>query len=282
MHEILMGFSLAYWPTESVIEGVEEISNAGFPGFEGTPQIVDRYEDRLEVFHEILEKTDIELVAVCCKSNFLIAERLEEEIEIDMNVARFLHNVGAQYLLVTCGPRRPEGNSDEDWKNLTTALAELGTRALDASIQVCVLPTHGTIVESRADIGRLMTETKPETVFLAVDLGELRAQNIPAKGVIDEYTPRLKYVRFRDVLDRKMMGRPRLISKARKAGTSLTAPIGVTLGTGLSELVNAWDALNEREFEGWTMCVVEEPRGAAAKVVRDCRKYLENNMELIF
>ncbi|GAB4160641.1 MAG: hypothetical protein Kow00107_08650 [Planctomycetota bacterium] len=282
MHEILMGFGLGYWHPNAIIEGIEEISETGFPGFEGTPHLVDRYEDRIEVFTEILERTDIELVAICSHSNFLIEDKTEEEIEIDMNIARFLHNVGAQFLVVTGGPRRPEGNTDEDWANFLRSIEELGARAIKSSIQLCIMPYHGTIVENGEDIDRLMSSTPDDLVYLAPDLGEFRARNVDSVEYIKKYFERIPYIRFRDVLDKRFMGRPRLIAKARMDGSPLAVPVGVPFGTGLTDMQPAWELLNEMEFEGWAMSVVEEPRNKSTQVIRACRQYLEQNMEIVF
>ncbi|MDZ7815466.1 MAG: TIM barrel protein [Planctomycetota bacterium] len=282
MHEILVGFSLIYWNNETLIQGIEEISEFGFPGFEGTPHLVSRYEDRIDVFSEILARTDIELIAIVNQSNFLIDDKREEEVEIDMNIARFLHNVGAQFLVVTCGPRRPEGNTDQDWKNLVESLEELGERSLDSSITLCVMPFHGTIVSSAEDIDRLMESTSSDKVKLCVDIGECRASLVDSVELMDKYFDRIPYVRFRDVLDRRMIGRAKDIRKARKSEDRIYQPVGVPFGRGLSQMKRAWDFLSEREFEGWTMAVVEEPRSRARSVLIASRDYLEEHMELIF
>ncbi len=282
MHDILMGFSLTYWNPNAVIEGIEEVSKAGFPGFEGTPDLVNRYEDRIEVFSEILERTDMELISICNRSNFLIEDRMEEEIEIDMNIARFLHNVGAQFLVVTGGPRRPEGNTEDDWRNLLVALDELGQRSIKSSIRMCLMPCTGTIVESRADIDRVMEGTKEDFVHLCPDTGELRARNIDPLELTRTYSHRIPYVRFRDVLDRRFMSRPRLVAKARAEKLELAQPVGVEFGKGLCELQPYWDLLNELEFGGWAMAVIEEPRGKSQQVMSSTRLYLEQNMEMIF
>ncbi len=287
MHEILMGFSLTYWSDDAVIEGIEEIAAANFPGFEAPPSIVARYEERLDVFREILERTDLELVAIYNQGNFLIEDRLEEDVEIAMNTARFLHRVGAQFLVVSCGPRRPEGNTKEDWTNLLKALDELGNRCLDSAIQLCVMQHHGTIIETREDIDRLMDETPEHCVFFCPDLGELRSVMIDPVPLIADYFDRIPYVRFRDVLDRKMLDRKnrrrlRLVNKAKENPAPLPNPVGVALGDGLSVLQPVWDLLNEREFDGWAMTVVDEPRNAASTVMEKSRQFLENYFEILF
>ncbi len=282
MHEILMGFSLKYWGDDSVIEGIEQISTAKFPGFESGTNVVARYEERVEVFQEILERTDVELVSIINHSNFLIDEKMEEEVEVDMNVVRFLHNVGAQFLIVTCGPSRPEGNTEEDWQNMIRCIDELGHRSLDSSIQLCVMPHHGTILSTVDDIHRLMDSTEKDVVFLCPDTGELRAMNADAAKIVDQYLDRIPYIRFRDVLDKKSINRPRLINKIKKEKLTMAKPIGVPLGTGLSDLKGVWDVLNNREFEGWAIAAIEEPRNSSSKILKDACRYLEDNFEVIF
>ena len=162
------------------------------------------------------------------------------------------------------------------------ALDELGSRALDSSIQLCVQSCHGTIIETKEEIDRLMESTKEGKVFLSADIASLRAKNIDAVKLIGQYFDRIPYVRLRDGLDRKMIGRPRLINRARDKNLGFNNPVGVQMGTGLSNLRGVWDLLNDREFEGWAVAVVEEPKNAAEIVMKQTREYLEMNMEIIF
>ena len=69
-------------------------------------------------------------------------------------------------------PNRPV-MSGTQWKSLTAGLNRIGKIASDAGMTLCYHHHLGTVVQSRADVDRLMAETDPSLVFLLLDTGHL-------------------------------------------------------------------------------------------------------------
>ena len=100
MGDIQLACHTASWGSDNLIRAVGDISQSGYQGLEATPEIVDAFEDRPSVLQEILSQNSLSLVAISSPLAPINTMSLEEEIERNVNHARFLQMMGAKYLVI--------------------------------------------------------------------------------------------------------------------------------------------------------------------------------------
>ena len=81
MGEIELAFHVSAWPDEEFVMALAGIADAGFRAMECRANVVPDYEDRVQVFQEMLLQQNVTLAAIETGLRPVTAEILEEEIE---------------------------------------------------------------------------------------------------------------------------------------------------------------------------------------------------------
>ena len=260
MGEVELAAHASAWPAEEFVRSLSEISEAGFRAMEARAGVVPEYEDRVQVFQEMLAQSDVTLAAVETGLRPITLEILEEEVERCANVARFLRANGAELLVLHPPLRRPEGDDSEDLKLAFEAVDQVGRRTLDLDVRTCVHPDCGTVAESRREVNRLLENTDPEFVRLCADVGFLAWSGISSASFFKSFASRIDYVQFRDV--RKPRPRKGRRQKLRPA----------TFGRGAVRLQTVARQVEAMGYSGWVTIEVPGPHADPVSVASDARE----------
>ncbi|MGY1663855.1 sugar phosphate isomerase/epimerase family protein [Geodermatophilus sp. SYSU D00705] len=189
---------LYYLSNGSIETAVHDISSVGYEGVEVFDGNLLPYADRPEVLTELLGSTGVELVSVYTGANFVYADVLPDEMHRIRSACELARTFGASRLVVGGGARRAAGTTDEDYRRLAKGLDSVVDLAAEHGLEASYHPHLGTIVESPAELDRLMEQTRigfcPDTAHLAAGGGDPAAQ-------IRQYADRLRHVHLKD-LDR--------------------------------------------------------------------------------
>src|SRR5438477_6467574 len=98
MADIELACHTAAWGDDGFINALSDIERAGFKGIETTTGVVEQYEDRVEVFNEILIQHHMQLIAITAGGAMWPGMSLEEEVERSLNIVRFLKGANARML----------------------------------------------------------------------------------------------------------------------------------------------------------------------------------------
>ena len=113
----------------------------------------------------------------------------------------------------------------------------------------------GTVVQTAAEIDRLMENTDPELFSLLYDSGHLAYCGEDYIGVLKKYANRVKHVHLKDI-------RPEVIDKVKKENLSFLE--GVRLGTftvpgdGAIDFGPIFDILADSGYEGYVLVEAEQ------------------------
>lgn len=259
MGEVELAAHASAWPAEEFVRGLSEISEAGFRAMESRASVVPEYEDRVQVFQEMLAQSDVKLAAVETGLRPITLDILEEEVERCANVARFLRANGAELLVLHPPLRRPDGDDAEDLKLAFEAVNQVGRRTVDLDVRTCVHPNCGTIAENRREVNRLLENTDPEFVRLCADVGFLAWAGISSASYFKSFASRIDYVQLCDVK------KPR----PRKGRRETLKP--ATFGRGIVKLQTVARQIEEMDYSGWVTIEVPAPRENQVKVAGEAR-----------
>lgn len=245
---------------------ISEMALAGFTGCE----IGNKYPKDPKVLKKAL---DLRHMQICNAwfSTFLTTKPYEETEKEFIKHITFFKEMGAKVVGVSEQGHSIQGTdlsifddkyimNDEEWDKLCTGLNKLGKVAKDMGITLTFHHHMGTVVQTAAEIDRLMENTDPELFNLLFDSGHLAYCGEDYMYVLKKYINRIKHVHLKDI-------RPEVIEKVKKEHLSFLQ--GVRLGTftvpgdGAIDFTPIFDVLAENNYEGYVLVEAEQDPAVA-------------------
>lgn len=258
---------------------VSEMALAGFTGCE----VGNKYPKDTAVLKKALELRGI---AICNAwySTFLTTVPYEETEKGFIEHITFLKEMGAKVVGVSEQGHSIQGTDksifrdkyvmdDREWELLCTGLNKLGKVAKDMGIALTFHHHMGTVVQTAAEIHRMMENTDPELVGLLFDSGHLAYCGEDYLAVLKKYADRTRHVHLKDI-------RPEVVAKVKAENLSFLA--GVRLGTftvpgdGSIDFAPIFDILADTGYEGYVLVEAEQDPAVAnpLEYAIKARKYI--------
>jgi inosose dehydratase len=144
--------------------------------------------------------------------------------------------------------------SENQWKTLTSRMTEVGKYLADQGCPIAYHHHMGTVIETEAEIDRLMAETGKE-VGLLLDTGHLTYAGGDAVAVAKRHGARINHVHCKDI-------RPQVLarSKANDASflDSVLAGVFTVPGDGSIDYPAVLSALKPFGYPGWFVVEAEQ------------------------
>ncbi|MCX7805569.1 MAG: sugar phosphate isomerase/epimerase [Planctomycetota bacterium] len=284
MLEIEIAHHSSAWGPDGLVPALADIASVGFKGIETGSDEVTKFEDRPAVFNEMLAQHDISFVGISACMGQLIGADMDEEVERAVNYARFLKATGARVLTLGApeGPASPV--TDELLPRLLAALDEIGRRALDLGVTVCLHPALGSLCETAREIARFMEGTDARSLFLCPDIGHLVAASIQPEKFVETYASRIRHMHWKDYRPRKKArkaaGKGGTV-KAPKAEAERRAQSFAELGKGTVDFRKLVRALNKTGYKGWITIEIERPAKSPKESAAASFAYTEKALGLL-
>ncbi|TDR56167.1 2-keto-myo-inositol dehydratase [Halomonas ventosae] len=244
---------------------LSEGRQAGFSGFE----LGHKFPRDPEVLGPILDKHGLSLVSGWYSSE-LLTRSAEEEIEALKPHLHLLKSLGAT-AMVFCevthcihGQRETPLShsprmSKEGWKTLIPRLNQVADYCLEQGVQIAYHHHLGTVIETPAEIERLMAETKP-SVGLLLDSGHLVGAGGDPVAAQQQYADRIVHVHCKDI-------RREVLEDVRNRDLSFLDGVlngmFTVPGDGYIDYVPLFRGLRESGYEGWMVVEAEQDPAVA-------------------
>ena len=242
---------------------VSEMALAGFTGSE----VGNKYPKDPEVLKKALELRGVE---ICNQwfSSFLITKPFEEvEKEFRAQLA-FPKAMGAKVIGASEQSYSVQGQldtpifghkyemNDQEWDTFCTGMNKLGKIAKEEYGIALTFHHHmGTVVQSLAEVDRMMENTDPEYVSLLFDTGHFTYCGEDPLEVVKKYVHRIKHVHLKDI-------RPEVVEQVKKENMSFLAGVragAFTIpGDGCINYDPIFKVLEEAGYEGYMVVEAEQ------------------------
>ena len=242
---------------------VSEMALAGFTGSE----VGNKYPKDPEVLKKALELRGVE---ICNQwfSSFLITKPFEEvEKEFRAQLA-FLKAMGAKVIGASEQSHSVQGQmdtpvfghkyemNDEEWDTFCTGMNKLGKIAKEEYDIALTFHHHmGTVVQSLAEVDRMMENTDPEYVSLLFETGHFTYCGEDPLEVVKKYVHRIKHVHLKDI-------RPEVVEQVKKENMSFLAGVragAFTIpGDGCINYDPIFKVLEDAGYEGYMVVEAEQ------------------------
>jgi inosose dehydratase len=252
---------------------------AGFAGCEvGNKYPADR---------AVLKKAlDLRGLKLCNRwfSSFLLSKPFEEvaaEFEAQLDFLSYLGAkvIGAseqtgsvQGLPVPVFNQKPVMDNAQ-WAKLCDGLNRLGEIAVRRGMKLTFHHHMGTVVQTEAEIDRLMAGTDPALVHLLYDSGHLSFAGIDPLPVLQQYAQRVAHVHWKDM-------RPAVVANVKAEGLSFLQAVRLGAftvpGDGCVDFAPLFAVLEQAGYEGWMVVEAEQDPAIANPFEYACmaRKYI--------
>ncbi len=245
---------------------ISEMALAGFTGCE----VGNKYPKDVKRLKKALDLRGMEICNAWF-STFLTTKPYEETEKDFIQHITFLKQMGAKVVGVSEQGGSIQGTSlpifeakpvmnDKEWNLLCTGLNKLGKVAKDMGIALTLHHHMGTVVQTAAEIDRMMECTDPELFSLLFDSGHLAYCGEDYMYVLKKYINRIKHVHLKDI-------RPDVIKKVKDEKKSFLE--GVRMGTftvpgdGAIDFTPIFEVLSENDYEGYILVEAEQDPAVA-------------------
>ena len=242
---------------------VSEMALAGFTGSE----VGNKYPKDPEVLKKALELRGVE---ICNQwfSSFLITKPFEEVEKEFRAQLTFLKAMGAKVIGASEQSHSVQGQmdtpvfghkyemNDEEWDIFCTGMTKLGKIAKEEYGIALTFHHHmGTVVQSLAEVDRMMENTDPEYVSLLFDTGHFTYCGEDPLEVVKKYVHRIKHVHLKDI-------RPEVVEQVKKENMSFLAGVragAFTIpGDGCINYDPIFKVLEDAGYEGYMVVEAEQ------------------------
>lgn len=259
---------------------VSEMALAGYTGTE----VGNRYPKDPDVLKKQLNLRGLS-IASAWFSAYLTTKPFEETKKAFIAHRDFLHAMGAKVIVVSEQGHSVQGKMDtpvfghkyvmngDEWKLFCDGLNQLGTLAAEKGMKVVYHHHMGTVVQTAAEIDRMMANTDPKLVYLLFDTGHLVFSGEDAIAVLKKYVGRIKHVHLKDIRPdvlREVHTKNMSFLQAVRAG-AFTVP-----GDGCIDFAPIFDILSQNGYEGWLLVEAEQDPAKAnpLEYAMKARKYI--------
>lgn len=259
---------------------ISEMALAGFTGCE----VGNKYpRDDIPALKKALSLRNMQICNAWF-SSFLLTKPYDEVEKDFTEHISFLKDMGARVVGISEQSYSIQGTdksvfkdkyimNDDEWARLCDGVNRLGKVAKDMGISLTYHHHMGTVVQTAAEIDRLMENTDPELFSLLYDSGHLAYCGEDYIGVLKKYANRVKHVHLKDI-------RPEVIEKVKKENLSFLE--GVRLGTftvpgdGAIDFGPIFDILADSGYEGYVLVEAEQDPAKANpfEYALKARKYI--------
>lgn len=259
---------------------ISEMALAGFTGCE----VGNKYpRDDIPALKKALSLRNMQICNAWF-SSFLLTKPYDKVEKDFTDHISFLKEMGARVVGISEQSHSIQGTdksvfkdkyimNDDEWARLCDGVNRLGKVAKDMGISLTYHHHMGTVVQTAAEIDRLMENTDPELFSLLYDSGHLAYCGEDYIGVLKKYANRVKHVHLKDI-------RPEVIDKVKKENLSFLE--GVRLGTftvpgdGAIDFGPIFDILADSGYEGYVLVEAEQDPAKANpfEYALKARKYI--------
>lgn len=242
---------------------VSEMALAGFTGSE----VGNKYPKDPAVLKKALDLRGME---ICNQwfSCFLITKPFEEVEKEFRSQLAFLKAMGAKVIGASEQSHSVQGElntpifghkyvmNDEEWDTFCNGMNKLGKIAKEEyGISLTFHHHMGTVVQTAAEVERMMEGTDPEYVSLLFDTGHFAYCGEDPLEMVKKYVNRIKHVHLKDI-------RTEMVEKVKKENLSFLD--GVRLGTftipgdGCIDFDPIFKVLEDAGYEGYMLVEAEQ------------------------
>ncbi|MCY0964314.1 myo-inosose-2 dehydratase [Parathalassolituus penaei] len=244
---------------------LSEGKQAGFSGFE----LGHKFPRKADVLGPILDAHGLNLVSGWCSGN-LLTNSVEQEIEAIRDHLELLKALGSK-VMVYCEitgcihgqintplSHRPR-MTEQQWEEFLGKLNAVADWCMEQGVQLAYHHHMGTVIETEAEVDRMMQGTGP-SMGLLLDTGHMTFAGGNPIAVQQRYADRIVHVHCKDL-------RPNVLADAKNRDMSflnaMLSGVFTVPGDGFIDYLTLFKGLKASNYSGWLVVEAEQDPAVA-------------------
>ncbi|WP_400163311.1 myo-inosose-2 dehydratase [Brevibacillus sp. TJ4] len=241
-----------------------------------------------------LEQYGIRLASKFVGTLFSDPDRLDSELHAFAQWVAYLNEMGSKHV-IACemggsmhwDPRRAPGEktveklTEAGWASLAEGLHRAAKLCQEQGMRLVYHYHAGTVVETAAEVDRLMELTDPALVHLLYDTGHALYGGYDPLQLLDKYAERIAYVHVKDV-------RAEVLQQVRQEQLDFRSAVLRGLftvpGDGCIDFAPIFRKLKEMHYDGWIIVEAEQDPAIAHPYTyaQKAKAYLDATIEAVY
>jgi sugar phosphate isomerase/epimerase len=266
---------------KDVFLSFREAREAGYRNVESFIHYFVNYWDQPEELQKKIDEIGVRFVTISnggpMEMHFEDPAKYNQIVEEHLRLIRFIKKLGCQHLKINMGPRRPEGTTPDDLKQMVKTLSEVGRRSVDEGIKFAVHAHMWSQFENRREIDYVMERTDPKQVYFVLDTGHITMAGIDPVELTRTLGHRIVEFHMKDTKPETRGG-----ARARlERPDVMKDPPFFPLGHGGVDFPAIKAHLDKIGWQGWlTVELDSSPWRPPKESARMSREYLEKKLGL--
>ncbi len=167
-----------------------------------------------------------------------------------------------------------DGLSQAEWKTLAQTVNRIGAAMMKSGVKACYHNHVGAVVETRAEMEKLIELTDRDCVFLGPDTGHLAWGGADPVAFFRDYAPLIKSVHLKDASEEI---RAQGVRQAWNYDQFSDAGLWRELGEGSIDFPSIFGILKAQGFDGWALSETDvTQKSTPLESARISRQYLQS------
>ncbi|MEX2755381.1 MAG: myo-inosose-2 dehydratase [Candidatus Sigynarchaeota archaeon] len=262
---------------------IKEMAEAGYQGSE----VGNKYPKDPAVLKKALAPYKLSIASQWFSSFFTTKDQ-KETIEAFKKHMAFLKAMGAKVIVISEQGNSIQGQMDTPlfdkkpvldeagWNKLAKGLETIGALAVKEGMKIVYHHHMGTVVQTAAEVDKLMAKTDPKLVWLLLDTGHMYYSdggNSPLE-VLEKHAKRIAHVHLKDIRDPV---KKKVIDKKLSFLQSVKEGVFTVPGDGAVDFKPIFEGLAKAKYEGWFIVEAEQDPAKAnpLEYAKKARAYIK-------
>ncbi len=271
-------YTLGGWESD-VLLSFREAHEAGYNYVESFSNFFTEYFDKPDVLRKKIDEIGVKFVTISngggMERRFEDPSKRKQLIADHMRLVRFIKRFGCDHLKINTGPRRQEGTTAEDLKNISATLDELGKQIHGEGLKFGVHAHMWTQFENGREVDAVMGATDPKYVQFVLDTGQVTMGGMDPVELTKKLGHRIIEFHLKDTMPEHRGGAKRRLER----NNAMKDPIFFELGKGGVDFPGIRKHLDRIGWQGWlTVELDSSPARPPKESARISRKYIETKL----
>lgn len=259
-----ISYQLLSWRKKE-LQGLQEISEAGFRFIEVGSAFLLQYENKLEMWEYLLQEFNLQVSSVFELGHFENWTRRREIYLHHDRLARVLHKMRIPIVILGPGVRYSREANLHYHNRMVKMISEVIKRYHNYGIQTAIHPHIGSNIFTKKDINRIL-EGINTPLFLSIDILHTLEAEIEIFPFLKNNMEQIISLHLKDVDYNHSSGQPYL-SKNYKC---------CDLGEGKINFSQMEQILQQKNYQGWITIEIENSKKSPLESVNHSFNYLKS------
>jgi inosose dehydratase len=252
-------------------EAIQEVASLGFKGIQLRSNLYQEYKDKPQELKQLLARHNLQVPVFSSGNVSIKPEEEQETIEKHVAHARFLKEVGGQYLQVTNNARpKDRPPTEEELQRLGRIMTEIGRRTAEFGVETIYHNHMNQLGETPEEVDTIMAATDPQYVSLLLDVAHYHQGGGDPAQAIRKYGKSIKALHIKDV-------------ESPVPGQEPGSYRFVELGKGNVDLPAVFEALRDINYAGWAIVELDAVPDKARTPLESAqisKSYLQDKLKM--